>query len=778
MKHKSFNWILATLLSVVLMGWSLPRTVFASENYNITVSGTQVTSDNASDVLGDGTVYYDDETKTLTLNNANLNGGILISQENVVNILIQGENKITSNEYGIVKNAYPLDPTAPAGLFISGPGSLEMQAQTNGIEAYRGLIIENIDLVINTQQYSFVSHNEGDIVIRNCSKVVATSNEFPTMIGGKIEISDCDKIETTSNRSQGISADRDLTIKNSTVSAMSVGQAGIYVANTFSLTNSELFTSSNPSNWAIYTEHFNVINSEVTAKGGLKMNSSTGADTSFTMTPTDGKLVELKVAKDMEGSMTKHFSDGIESPYDSTVNFSEIEQSAISGYNYIHIGEHIHAGGTATCETPAICADCGRPYGNPLGHSYGEPAWTWNEDGKSATATFTCENDATHKETPEVKVTSAVKISATCTKAGVTTYTATVTFNGQTYTDTKDVTDIPAAGHKLTKTEAKAATCTEDGNIEYWHCETCDKYFGDDKGENEIPLDSTKIQKTGHKYGEPVWKWSEDSQKATATFTCQNDNSHQVTESATVETTVKSEPICTEPGVTTYTATVTFNGQKYTTVTEAADIPAVGHKLTKTEAKEPTCAEEGNIEYWACSTCGKYFSDSEGKKEIKLSDTKLEAKGHAYKEGKCTECGAIDPNYKVMITAGANSTWQKGSKSDLSFTSNASYDYFQKVLVDGKEINSSNYTVKEGSTIVTLNTAYLETLSVGKYKLDIVSEIGTASTEFTVKAAATDNNTNALQTGNYNSFVPWIIVIVVACAAIVGIVLYNKKKNG
>ena len=60
--------------------------------------------------------------------------------------------------------------------------------------------------------------------------------------------------------------------------------------------------------------------------------------------------------------------------------------------------------------------------------------------------TFTCEKDEHHKESPKLDVTSAVKKPATCTETGVNTYTATVEFNGKTYTDTKDVADIPATG--------------------------------------------------------------------------------------------------------------------------------------------------------------------------------------------------------------------------------------------------------------------------------------------------------------------------------------------
>ena len=39
------------------------------------IAGTRVTGDNADDVLGDETVSYDPDTKTLTLNNANIEAG-------------------------------------------------------------------------------------------------------------------------------------------------------------------------------------------------------------------------------------------------------------------------------------------------------------------------------------------------------------------------------------------------------------------------------------------------------------------------------------------------------------------------------------------------------------------------------------------------------------------------------------------------------------------------------------------------------------------------------
>ena len=70
-----------------------------------------------------------------------------------------------------------------------------------------------------------------------------------------------------------------------------------------------------------------------------------------------------------------------------------------------------------------------------------------------------------------------------------------------------------------------------------------------------------------------------------------------------------------------------------------------GHTLTKTEAQAPTCTEAGNEAYWTCGTCGKYFSDGEGKEEITLDSTVLSALGHDYKDGVCTRCQGKDPDY-------------------------------------------------------------------------------------------------------------------------------------
>lgn len=56
----------------------------------------------------------------------------------------------------------------------------------------------------------------------------------------------------------------------------------------------------------------------------------------------------------------------------------------------------------------------------------------------------------------------------------------------------------PVCAHELTETAEKAATCTEDGNIAYWHCSKCDKYFKDAKATKMISLSEAVVKATGH----------------------------------------------------------------------------------------------------------------------------------------------------------------------------------------------------------------------------------------------------------------------------------------
>lgn len=68
------------------------------------------------------------------------------------------------------------------------------------------------------------------------------------------------------------------------------------------------------------------------------------------------------------------------------------------------------------------------------------------------------------------------------------------------------------------------------------------------------------------------------------------------------------------------------------------------HSLTHTAKKSASCTASGNIEYWNCSGCGKYYLDANAANETTAEKTILPALGHNYVNGTCTRCSAKDPN--------------------------------------------------------------------------------------------------------------------------------------
>ena len=344
---------------------------------------------------------------------------------------------------------------------------------------------------------------------------------------------------------------------------------------------------------------------------------------------------------------------------------------------------------TAVAEVPATCTEtgvkahwvcsvCGKLFSDAegknettlealtigvLGHDYGEAAWTWT-GYESAKATFTCSRDASHVEEVTAAVTSEITTPASCESTGVRTYTATVTFQGKNYTDTRTET-LPSLGHA---------------------------------------------------WGEPVWTWT-GCGAAEASFACARDAGHVKVLPASITSEVTTQPGCSTEGVRTYTATVTLEGKNYTdtrtetlpslghktqlvgakpatctedgytgdevctvcgeTVKKGEVIPALGHKTQLVGAKAATCTEDGYTGDEVCTVCGETVKKGEvipapghktqlvGAKaatctedgytgdevctvcqEVVKKGEVIPATGHDYKDGKCTNCGETDPNYK------------------------------------------------------------------------------------------------------------------------------------
>lgn len=199
--------------------------------------------------------------------------------------------------------------------------------------------------------------------------------------------------------------------------------------------------------------------------------------------------------------------------------------------------------------------------------------------------------------------------------------------------------------------------------------------------------------------------------------------------------------------------------------------------LKHIDAKAATAAEEGNIAYWYCDGCKKYFSDAAAKTEIAKADT-------------------VTAKRSPQITAGDGAAVTQGEKKELTFTSDASFADFLRVELDGTALDEKNYTKREGSTIITLNRDFVATLSVGEHTLAIVSQHGTATAKFTVKAkpaqTATPQPTVTPQptaqpqptvqpvsprTGDTANLALWFALLIVSGGAAIGITVVSRKKK-
>ncbi len=146
--------------------------------------------------------------------------------------------------------------------------------------------------------------------------------------------------------------------------------------------------------------------------------------------------------------------------------------------------------------------------------------------------------------------------------------------------------------------------------------------------------------------------------------------------------------------------------------------------------------------------------------------------------------------------SGDESAFIIGSADDLVISWDAPFDYYSDEIVltnltTGKDVdlNNSDFSVDEGSTVLTLKNSFLATLDSGKYKVTLPFEYGEASATFTVKEATpvtpdTDADTDATtpdsttpKTGDNSNIALFSLVGIVAASGIVSIVTIKKKTE-
>ena len=273
--------------------------------------------------------------------------------------------------------------------------------------------------------------------------------------------------------------------------------------------------------------------------------------------------------------------------------------------------------GTATCTSGKTCTVCGGS-SEPLGHDWG--AWTQNSDEK--THTRICKRDTSHTETENCH-----GGTATCTAKAVCTVCG------------GEYGEMAAHSFAAEKAEAQylksAATCTEKA-VYYKSCAVCG--LSSEGTADEATFFSGNA--LDHDWGD--WTSNEDG---THTRTCTVDGCSAGTQTENCIDANKDHKcdicdyIISECADDNKDHKCDYCGKKLTEHTggkatckdkakcevcgaEYGELDPKNHtNLKHFPAKAATKTTEGNIEYWYCEGCGKYFSDKGGTKEIKKADT-------------------------------------------------------------------------------------------------------------------------------------------------------------
>ena len=212
--------------------------------------------------------------------------------------------------------------------------------------------------------------------------------------------------------------------------------------------------------------------------------------------PTEDQI-KVNVVKDTENSKAATCTEAGKDVYTATATVTDADGKEI---------------GTLTADPKEVDLPA-------LGHKYGEPTWNWTKGENNtytATATFTCANDEKHVETVDAKVTEKSD-GATCTEAGKITYTATVTFEGKDYKDTK-TEEVAALGHDYKVSEKDGWKWTADKEKGYtavatFVCSRC-------KDSNDVTADVVKEDKNSQIIYKATAKYTDKTGKEfTATAT-------------------------------------------------------------------------------------------------------------------------------------------------------------------------------------------------------------------------------------------------------------------
>lgn len=263
-----------------------------------------------------------------------------------------------------------------------------------------------------------------------------------------------------------------------------------------------------------------------------------------------------------------------------------------------------------------------------------------------------------------------------------------------------------------------------------------------------------------HEYKNVEYIWNAGNTECKAHVVCKNCG-QEVDETATVTSEVTQKQTCELPEKTLYTAT--FNNTAF----------AVQQK--KVQTKEA-----------AGHTAGDWIVDKEA--------TVTEA-GSRHRE--CTVCRTVleteaiaklptpaPVTYKII--EGADGTYALNADGTYTIRANGEFSKFVSVEMDGKVVDSKNYTAKSGSTIITFSKEYMSSLSAGKHTVKVNFTDGSAETTLTVAQKDTKDTgktdvgkksaSKSAKTGDNSNLIAWFILLA-ASVCIVGSLRVIRRQR-
>lgn len=667
--------ILSLCMILVLCLSLLPATALAAapDGQVLYVGGVQISSTgywttdsegNVTAYTGEGTpadnfIYYDASRNTLTLHNATIRMSVSID----TNTLLAGAAIGVLNQYGdgnaeltitlegtntiaeVGKGIFVLANSASTGssnLTIQGDGSLNASASQTGIWVQSNsnnaaLCVENAEVTASS-----------DVAFKNGVLVQAEdgSDVSLTVNGGSLTASVNANIWFQFGSGASGSGTPTVTVSNNAIVRANGG-----IANNSS-TSIQYGTGNEENGGIVFDNGTGTVYGNVTLQEDLTIGDSESLilDNGASLSAgghnviVDGGMLDESIKTRLADSVkytptittTSLLNGNVWQPYSVTlsatgtdsITWSLAKDSTLP--NGLTLNENTgEISGTPTAEgTSTFTITATNHWGSDdkelsltigkiavIGVSLDKKTLNLTE-GKNETLIATVKPDnATNKnviwESSDPNVVTVDKSgNVTAKKAGKATITVK-TENGN-FMDTCEVTVMHG---NMTYTAANAPTCTADGNIEYWTCESCGQYFSDVNGTTEIQLEDTVVTALGHSYKEVKWNWMDDG-NCTATLICANDKSHSITSKAVVSSIVKVPATCTNMGVTQYKATVVFDGQTYTNIKEVTDQNMLAHH---------------------------------------------------YSDGRCVMCGTEDPNYQE-ITKPIDDNMQSDDKDSQTTT--------------------------------------------------------------------------------------------------------------